>query len=316
MPNGDYLAGLPGKKKRTAPVSEIPPTQPPITPPTTLPEVPSAKPEPTVAQPLTNEQYLENASNLVRDYISRGYWTYEQGVQALQTIHQQITNFGIQGNTFLYEEIVTRPEAEALRLKGKEAVVGLQEKGQRESRLAWGKFNYDREQILASDMTYSQMVGALSNLVNELGSKVSLDAKATYNLLQAAQNDPYKVHPEELERRRGETYGRTIATEPRATTPYGEYPLETTQPFRPPTFEEVRPTLGGPEPWRQWFARQYAQEVSTYMAKTQEPTEKDWADYLRERTPELRERFFSLPPAERGERPWSFQPSIRSVRFP
>ena len=79
-------------------------------PPRFIPE-----PKPPPEEPITTEQYLEDAGNLAKDYVARGYWTLEDATEALQTIHQQVTTYGVQGNTLLYEQIVTIPEAEALR---------------------------------------------------------------------------------------------------------------------------------------------------------------------------------------------------------
>ena len=106
------------------------------------------------------------------------------------------------------------------------------------------------------------------------------------------------------------------------------------EPPRPeymPAFEEERMGLEGPQPWRQWFESRYPTLTKRFQAilpklergfwpglypgEVEEKAEKTWAEYLKRKTPELREEYATKYPYGMGGRPWAFAPRIKTVGF-
>ena len=180
-------------------------------------------------------------------------------------------------------------------------------------RASWSDYNTQKETILASDMTYDQMVGALSNLVNDLNTKVSLDSRALFNLQMSAINDPFAtLPPEEQERLRDRPSAQQLAVQRRVGVEAGREPRFDIG------FEQARPTTG-PQRWKDWFRSQFSRELGQFQATTEleslgaEQVEESWAEFLKRRRPQLREQFFRQSPFERGERPQVFAQKIKTV---
>lgn len=103
------------------------------------------------------------------------------------------------------------------------------------------------------------------------------------------------------------------------------------QPEYAPAFEEERLGLGGPQPWKDWFERQYPTLVSRFKAQlpkfearaypgltpreAEKEIEKTWAEILRKRKPELREEYATRYPYGIEGRPWAMAPRIQTVGF-
>ena len=49
--------------------------------------------------------------------------------------------------------------------------------------------------------------------------------------------------------------------------------------------------------------------------KGERPFELSWAEFLKQEKPKLRERFWGMRPERRGEKPWAYQPRMRTVSF-
>lgn len=97
-----------------------------------------------------------------------------------------------------------------------------------------------------------------------------------------------------------------------------------------PAFYEMLGGLPGARPYLDWFesmfpslVREFEATLPTYKgyraaeyaAEEAERIGESWADWLRGRRKEVRERWWSLAPAQRGERPWAFAPRIQTVGF-
>lgn len=297
---------------------------------------------------LTSEEakYGEDAVNLLVDRISRGVpvtredarrfgldegtiWNAEIAETILTALETQIDTYGIQAHTPFYKELIVAPfeeearleevrgaeAAEALRIKGQEAATTLQLRGLVENKQVWNQFNRDKEQILASDMTYDEKKGQLQNLVNELNTKVPLDELALYNLQLGARNDAFaSLSPQEQTevRTRVET-GRGAMIEAGRVTPVTQARFER-------GFEQARPTTG-PQYWRDWYNKTFSEQLRQFRATTEleglgaKEVEESWADYLRRQKPLKREEFQRQAPFYRGERPSVFQPKIKTVGF-
>jgi len=84
------------------------------------------------------------------------------------------------------------------------------------------------------------------------------------------------------------------------------------RPYVPPLFEEMGAT--GPPQWRDWFESKYGGMVRRFI-QPEKRTEAGWGEFLKQRTPEIKEEWWSLGPYGRGERPSMYQSPIRTVKF-
>lgn len=99
--------------------------------------------------------------------------------------------------------------------------------------------------------------------------------------------------------------------------------------YRPAFYGELA-GLEGPPRYRDYFESLFPSLVhrfeatlptykgfraAEYAAEEAERIGESWADWLRGRRKELRERWRSLAPAQRGERPWAYAPRIQTVEF-
>lgn len=97
-----------------------------------------------------------------------------------------------------------------------------------------------------------------------------------------------------------------------------------------PAFYEMWGALPGSRPYLDYFeslfpslVQQFQAQLPTYKgfltargaAREAEEIGETWADWLRGERKEIRERWWSLRPEQRGERPWAFQPRIQTVEF-
>ena len=94
-------------------------------------------------------------------------------------------------------------------------------------------------------------------------------------------------------------------------------------------FTEAEAGLTGPQPWKEWFSREYgriASEFETTIPRFEEQywpgltpkeveskVEESWAEYLK--TPRFREEYATRFPFGMGGRPWAYQPRIQTVAF-
>lgn len=92
-------------------------------------------------------------------------------------------------------------------------------------------------------------------------------------------------------------------------------------------FEAIRPTTGT-EPYLDYFSSHYSELLGGFqtilpryegrvlpeqVAAETARIEKSWAEYLKKKTPEIKERFYALSPSARGEYPSRYAPPIRTV---
>tara|TARA_Y100000310_G_scaffold205781_1_gene206110 strand:+ start:534 stop:1949 length:1416 start_codon:yes stop_codon:yes gene_type:complete len=109
-----------------------------------------------------------------------------------------------------------------------------------------------------------------------------------------------------------------ITFAPKGVDKYGK-PIPQRQPEFERVFEE-QAALTGSQPWQDWFERRYGTLLRQFKATTPketeaEPLETSWADFLRQRKPQLKEEYYAQSPYARGERPSAFQQKIKTVNF-
>ncbi len=102
------------------------------------------------------------------------------------------------------------------------------------------------------------------------------------------------------------------------------------QPRYKPAFYEQLGVLPGSRPYLDWFQSRFPGLVSEFESKL--PTYKgfktvlgavretgeiqeQWSEWLKGKKSSLKERWWSKRPEERGEKPWAFQPMIRTRSF-
>lgn len=91
------------------------------------------------------------------------------------------------------------------------------------------------------------------------------------------------------------------------------------EPSYMPAFEMAG--VEGTEPWRAWFESRYPTLLRQFKATLPregmpaERAEASWVEWLKKRTPELREQWQRLSPYQRGERPSVYAPRIRTVKW-
>jgi len=102
------------------------------------------------------------------------------------------------------------------------------------------------------------------------------------------------------------------------------------QPRYKPAFYEQLGALPGSRPYLDWFQSRFPGLVSEFESKL--PTykgfktsgrafeeagkiESQWSEWLKSKTAELRERWWSKRPEERGEKPWAYQSMVRTRSF-
>lgn len=102
------------------------------------------------------------------------------------------------------------------------------------------------------------------------------------------------------------------------------------QPRYRPGFQQMMGGLAGARPYLDWFesmfpslVREFEATLPTYKgfitargaAREAEEIGETWADWLRGKRKEVRERWYSLSPWQRGERPGYFAPRIQTLSF-
>ena len=106
---------------------------------------------------------------------------------------------------------------------------------------------------------------------------------------------------------------------PRPPRPPTRVPTPIPRPPRyilpPPAPRFELPFQAGTQSWRDWFERKYQSLLQEYAGREEEPTEAGWGEFLKQRTPEIKEEWWSLGPYGRGEHPSMYQPLIRTVKF-
>uniref|UniRef100_A0A6M3Y420 Uncharacterized protein n=1 Tax=viral metagenome TaxID=1070528 RepID=A0A6M3Y420_9ZZZZ len=91
----------------------------------------------------------------------------------------------------------------------------------------------------------------------------------------------------------------------------GSPPPEPT-PFQPPGAGQA--SIPGSMTWKKEFERRYPQIAEGFISQpAKERTEQGWVSYLKKRESELKEEWESMPYSYRGERPYAFQPTIRTL---
>lgn len=102
------------------------------------------------------------------------------------------------------------------------------------------------------------------------------------------------------------------------------------QPRYRPAFYEALGGLPGSRPYLDWFESRFPSLIAEfeatlptykgfrearYAAEEAEKIGESWAEWLKGKQPELKERFWGMRPERRGEKPWAFQPAIRTRSF-
>lgn len=143
-----------------------------------------------------------------------------------------------------------------------------------------------------------------------------------------------KEHLKELERERAEKIRARSAEKMeklRYQLMYGqEWGGIQPQPRYRPAFYEALGGLPGSRPYLDWFESRFPALVSEFQAtlktykgflspagaaREAEEIGESWADWLKGKRPELKERWYSLSPWQRGERPSYFAPRIQTLAF-
>jgi len=169
----------------------------------------------------------------------------------------------------------------------------------------WGDY---QKLVLEYGGTYRDKLSALVEAYPWGGKTEGGDQQAYRQIKEAVLGS---LSPEERQDRLARTEARWREPEEALPAPYAP----TTGVKYGPAFEEMRVTLGGPQPWRDWFERMYGTLIRRYKGAAEKPTEVGWAEYLKEQRARLREEWSRAGAYGRGERPAAFQPKIRTVAF-
>lgn len=102
------------------------------------------------------------------------------------------------------------------------------------------------------------------------------------------------------------------------------------QPRYRPEFYGMTGELGGSQYYLDYFQSMFPSFVHEFEAtlptykgfksawaaqKEAEKIQETWADWLKKKRPEAHERFWGMRPERRGEKPWAYQPGIRTRGF-
>ncbi len=280
-----------------------------------------------VPEPLSKEAEtaFARAEDIVVGYVKNGTWTEEEGSLYLTELWTQWKQHDedvrrVEASAEIQRQI---EEGEALGRQqyGLAKVSVFQEKQQGEAKQQREAFDTKVNEILASSQAYDQKVGALANLVNT-NREGKLRAEANPYYFYNLQAKVFAQLSEEEQQLR-----RLRAAYPLAEREY-RTPLEVRRqaelartPRYETIFEGARGGWTGSQPYRDWYERTFASELSQFMAglpKEKQPAEeveKSYAEFLGKRRPELYERFKKQSSFQRGERPSYFAPPIRTVSF-
>ena len=96
-------------------------------------------------------------------------------------------------------------------------------------------------------------------------------------------------------------------------------------------FTQYAPELEGSQPWKDWFESNYSSLVAKFEAsipefeakywkdkrpkEVEEEVEAGWAEWLKKKTPELKEEYQTKYPYGIQGRPWAFSPRVQTVQF-
>jgi len=89
-------------------------------------------------------------------------------------------------------------------------------------------------------------------------------------------------------------------------------------------FYQTLESLEGPPGYLKWFESNFSSFLRRYMGTLPKRLKGvigpgmeriGWWQWLQRQEPELRQEWYGLGPAQRGERPWAYAPRIREVQY-
>jgi len=316
---GDVLAYEPPPKKF------IPPVNPDGSPRLNIPQTP--------------EDYLDMVGQYVSDKVVRGIWSRELAELTLENTLTQISSYGIQENSPLYQELIAEPyrqwqqqttqwQKEESTRQREEYVTGATEKA-REFQISqeqakskeWQDFNKTYQQILDTakkyGANYDKVKGELFNQINAYAVSAGLDQRAVQILSQQAETAAFNILPQ-AEQTRLRAIPETARVYQRGEIDVWGQPVKIEgAPEYSRVFQEQVSGMQGPQPYKDWFASRYPSLMAGFTEKggTKIQAEQAWTSYLSSAGQRLQEEYARISPYQRGQRPSAYAPQIRKVGF-
>ena len=166
------------------------------------------------------------------------------------------------------------------------------------------------DMILASDLDYEGKKTLLNNWIEKAnlpgGLYSAYSAKVSGDVFQS-------LPPDQMAAQKAiyDEYG----------FPQDKRVITQRQPELESVFGQEKGAMRGSAPWKEWFQSRYPTLLAQFQKTLPEgelapqKMEENWRSYLTRQTPLLRQKWATQAPSQRYERPWSYQPNIKTVQF-